>query len=179
MDFFEVIRNRFSVRAYQPRPVDDALLDKVLGAANDAPSAFNAQAYEMVVIRDAGKKEALAKACWNQMFVAQAPVVVAFFANPARNREKLGPESAGVYSHEDATIACAHAHLAATAVGLGSCWIAAYDQKTVNEVVETPGSWRSVALLAIGHPTETQAPRQRRPLHDVVYVESARQASAP
>ena len=94
MDFFEVVSKRFSARAYQSKPVDDATLEKVLGAANDAPSAFNAQAYEIVVIRDAHKKAELGKICWNQMFIAQAPVVLVFFANPDRNREKLGPEGA-------------------------------------------------------------------------------------
>ena len=167
MDFFDVISKRFSVRAYQTKPVDDATLEKVLGAANDAPSAVNAQAYEIVVIRDAHKKAEFAKICWNQMFIAQAPVVLAFFANPARNREKLGPEGADAYSHEDATIACAHAHLAATAVGLGACWIAAYDQKAVNGVAGAPATWRSVALLTIGHPAESQPPRVRRQLSDL------------
>lgn len=167
MDFFEVISKRFSVRAYQAKAVDDALLEKVLGAANDAPSAFNAQAYEIVIVRDEGKKTALAKICWNQMFIAQAPVVLAFFANPDRNRDKLDAAGAAAYSHEDATIACAHAHLAATAVGLGGCWIAAYDQTAVNEVVGAPPAWRPVALLTIGHPAEAQPPRVRRKLADL------------
>lgn len=168
MDFFDVVARRFSVRGYQPRPVNDGALERILQAANDAPSAFNAQAYEIVIVRDAAKKESLAKACWNQGFVAQAPVVLVFFANPARNREKLGLEGADVYSHEDAVIACAHAHLAAAALSLGGCWIAAYNQRAVNEVVGAPEGWRAVALLTVGHPAEGQPPRVRRSIRDLV-----------
>lgn len=175
MEFFDVMRKRFSVRAYQDKPVDDAALRAVLEAVNGAPSAFNAQAFEVVVVRDAARKEALAKACFNQMFAATAPVMLVFFANPDRNREKIGESGAAVYSHEDATIACDYAHLAAAALGLGSCWIAAYGQKAVSDAVGAPASWCPVALLPIGHPAEAAKPRERRPLTEMVHEEQARQ----
>lgn len=174
MEFFEALRGRFSVRSYQDKPVDDAALQIILEAINGAPSAFNAQACEVVVVRDAARKEQLAKACFNQMFAAQAPVMLVFFANPDRNREKIGETSAAVYSHEDATIACDYAHLAAAALGLGSCWIAAYGQKAVSEVLDAPASWCPVALLPIGHPAEAAKPRERRLLTDLVHDEQAR-----
>jgi nitroreductase len=167
MDFFEVVARRFSARSYQHKLVDESALKRILQTANDAPSAFNAQAYEIVVVRDAARKQRLARACWSQMFVAEAPVVLVFFANPDRNREKLGPEGADVYSHEDAVIACAHAHLAAAALGLGGCWIAAYGQKAVNETVGVPAGWRAVALLTVGHPAEEQPQRVRRSLDEL------------
>ena len=171
MEFFDVMRGRFSVRSYQNKPVDDAALRSILEAVNGAPSAFNAQAFEVVVVRDAARKEALAKACFNQMFAATAPVMLVFFANPDRNREKIGNEGAAVYSHEDATIACDYAHLAAAALGLGSCWIAAYGQKAVSEALGAPASWCPVALLPIGHPAEAAKPRERRALSDIVHEE--------
>lgn len=174
MEFFDVIRKRFSVRSYQAKPVDDTALRTILEAVNGAPSAFNAQAFEVVVVRDAARKEALAKACFNQMFAATAPVMLVFFANPDRNREKIGESGAAVYSHEDATIACDYAHLAAAALGLGSCWIAAYGQKAVSEAVGAPVAWCPVALLPIGHPAEAQKPRERRPLTDVIHEEQVR-----
>ena len=171
MEFFDVMRGRYSVRSYQNKPVDDAALRSILEAVNGAPSAFNAQAFEVVVVRDAARKEALAKACFNQMFAATAPVMLVFFANPDRNREKIGNEGAAVYSHEDATIACDYAHLAAAALGLGSCWIAAYGQKAVSEALGAPASWCPVALLPIGHPAEAAKPRERRALSDIVHEE--------
>ena len=173
MDFFDVMRGRFSVRSYQNKPVDDAALQTILEAVNGAPSAFNAQAFEVVVVRDPARREQLARLCFNQMFAAQAPVMLVFFANPDRNREKIGETSAAVYSHEDATIACDYAHLAASALGLGSCWIAAYGQKAVGELLGAPASWCPVALLPIGHPAEKIKPRERRPLNDLVHQERA------
>jgi nitroreductase len=174
MDFFEVMQKRFSVRSYQDKPVDDAALQTILEAVNGAPSAFNAQAFEVVVVRDTARKEQLARICFNQMFAATAPVMLVFFANPDRNRAKIGDEAAAVYSHEDATIACDYAHLAAAALGLGSCWIAAYGQKAVAELLGAPASWCPVALLPLGHPAESQKPRERRTLGDLVHDETAR-----
>ncbi len=174
MDFFDVMRKRFSVRSYRDKPVDDAALQTILEAVNGAPSAFNAQAFEIVVVRDAARKEQLAKICFNQMFAATAPVMLVFFANPDRNRAKVGDDGAAVYSHEDATIACDYAHLAAAALGLGSCWIAAYGQKAVSELLGAPMSWCPVALLAIGHPAESAPSRERRALNDLVHPETAR-----
>ncbi|OHE82618.1 MAG: hypothetical protein A2107_04610 [Verrucomicrobia bacterium GWF2_62_7] len=174
MEFFDVMRARFSVRSYQNKPVDDHALQTILEAVNGAPSAFNAQAYEVVVVRDLTRRQQLAKACFNQMFAAQAPVMLVFFANPDRNREKIGETGAPVYSHEDATIACDYAHLAAAALGLGSCWIAAYGQRAVSELLGAPPSWCPVALLPIGHPAEAAKPRERRPLTDLVHDEQVR-----
>ncbi len=178
MEFFEVLQKRFSVRSYQNKPVDDAALQTVLEAVNSAPSAFNAQACEVVVVRDPQHKRRLAEICFNQLFAAQAPVMLAFFANPDRNREKLGPEGAEIYSHEDATIACDYAHLAAAALGLGSCWIAAYGLKAINEVIGAPASWLPVALLSIGHPAEQQKPRERRALGDFVHAEKMERSAS-
>lgn len=73
MDFFTVVEQRYSVRAYQDRPVADADLHRILQAANDAPSAGNLQPYEIVVVRDAAAKQRLAKCCFDQMFIAAAP----------------------------------------------------------------------------------------------------------
>ena len=174
MDFFDVMRKRFSVRSYQNKPVDDAAVRTILEAVNGAPSAFNAQAFEIVIVRDAARKEQLAKICFNQMFAATAPVMLVFFANPDRNRTKIGDEGAAIYSHEDATIACDYAHLAAAALGLGSCWIAAYGQQAVSDLLGAPASWQPVALLAIGHPAESAKPRERRVLEDLVCYETAR-----
>ncbi len=174
MEFFDVMQKRFSVRSYQSTPVDDATLKTILEAVNGAPSAFNAQAFEVVVVREAARKEQLAKICFNQMFVATAPVVLVFFANPDRNRGKVGDEAAAVYSHEDASIACDYAHLTAAALGLGSCWIAAYGQKAITGLLGAPASWCPVALLPLGHPAESAKPRERRPLADLVHHETVR-----
>lgn len=173
MEFFEVLEKRYSVRAYKPDPIDDATLTKILEAINSAPSAGNLQAYEVIVVRDPERKRQLARAAWDQMFIAQAPVVLVFVANPERNK-RYGRRGAELYCLQDATIACAYAQLAAVALGLGSCWIGAFDDDAVRKVVGIPANMRPVAVLPIGVPADTPEPRERRPLSDLVHEEELR-----
>ena len=174
MDFREVIERRFSVRSFQSTPVAAAALRTILEAANSAPSAGNLQAYEMVVVRDAERKRQLATASLEQWFIAQAPVVVVFLANPDRDRAKYGSRGAELYSLQDTTIACAYAQLAATATGLGTCWVGAFDEDAVRQIVSAPAAWRPVAILPIGLPGEAAGPRERRAPGDLIHQEQVR-----
>ncbi len=174
MEFFEVLEKRYSVRAYKPDPIDDATLTKILEAINSAPSAGNLQAYEVIVVRDPERKRQLARAAWDQMFIAQAPVVLVFVANPERNTWRYGRRGTELYCLQDATIACAYAQLAAVALGLGSCWVGAFNDDAVRKVVGIPANMRPVAVLPIGVPADMPEPRERRPLSDLVHEEELR-----
>jgi nitroreductase len=174
LDFFEVIDRRFSVRSFQSAPVENRQLQAILEAANSAPSAGNLQAFEVVVIRDTGRKRQLAKASLDQSFIAEAPLALVFLANPDRNRAKYGSRGAELYSVQDTTIASTYAQLAATATGLGTCWVGAFNEDKVREIVGAPASWRPVAILPLGVPAEVAGVRERRALGDLVHEEQAR-----
>ena len=174
MKFSEVISRRFSVRAYQPTPVEDAAVQAILEAANSAPSSGNLQAYEIIVIRDVERKRQLAKAALEQWFIAEAPVVLVFLANLDRGHARYGQRGADVYCLQDATIACAYSQLAATALGLGACWVGAFDEEAVRDIVGAPEAWRPVAILPVGVPAEAGGARERRALSDLVHDEQVR-----
>lgn len=167
MDFFELTRVRRSIRVYQPRPVEEGKLAQILEAANRAPSAGNLQAYGIVVVRDADTRRALSRAALNQDFLAQAPVVLAFLAHPQTSAARYKSRGVELYAVQDATIACAYAQLAATALGLGSVWVGAFNDEAVKGVLKLKEDRRPVALLPIGHPAETPAPTSRRPLNEL------------
>ncbi len=171
MDFFEVLRSRHSVRAYLGRELEDEKLEKILWAASSAPSAGNLQAYEIVVVRDAGRRRALAEAALSQEFIAQAPVVLVFLINPDRTKWRYGLRGVHLYCIQDATIAASYAQLAATALGLGSVWVGAFDSSRVSEIVGARGELTPVAILAVGYPGEEPEPTPRRPLRDLVHAE--------
>jgi len=174
MELFEACRQRYSVRAFKNAPISDQALTTILEAANGAPSAGNLQAYEIVVVRDAARKRELAKVSLDQLFLAEAPVVLVFCANPDRNRDKYGARGAERYCIQDASVACAYAQLAATALGLGTCWIGAFEEADVQRVINAPAAWRPVAILPVGVPADAAKPRVRRSLTDLVHSESAR-----
>jgi nitroreductase len=108
---------------------------QVLAAANAAPSAGNLQGYEIFRVTHEKERAALAHAALDQFFVAQAPVVLVFCANQARSAAKYRERGARLYAIQDATIACAFAMLAATALGLGTVWVGAFDDAAVRRVL--------------------------------------------
>jgi nitroreductase len=169
LDFFEVLRRRRSVRAYRSSPVEEDKLRRILSSANSAPSAGNLQAYEIVVIREDGMKQALARAAYGQLFIAQAPVVLMFCTHPRRSEVKYGQRGAELYALQDTTIACAYAELAAAALGLASVWIGALDASAAAEITGLSAPWTPLALLPIGYAQETPCATPRRQLDELVH----------
>ncbi len=170
MDFFEVIRTRRSIRRFKNRPVEEEKLNAVLEAANAAPSAGNLQAFEMYVVRNPAALMQLAGLLPPMEFFAEVPVVLVFCANPERSVIKYSDRGRTLYAVQDATIACTHAMLAATALGLASVWVGAFPEQAVAKSLALPAAYRPVALLPIGYPAETVEPRTRRALKDLVHL---------
>ncbi len=168
MEFGEVVQTRRSVRAFQARPVEGDKIQKILECARLAPSAGNLQAYEIYRVTSPRVRAALARAA-DQSFIAEAPVVLVFFANPGRSARKYGARGKDLYALQDATIATTFAMLAATDLGLGTVWVGAFDDTAVTAAVGAPGHWVPVAILPIGYAAETPAATPRRALSELVH----------
>jgi len=169
MEFFDVLDNRKSVRAYAPQPVEDEKLSSILKAANQAPSAGNLQAYEIYLVRSAKVRRALGSAALGQLFVASAPVALVFCAHPARAARPYGERGKRLYAIQDATIACTYAMVAATALGLATVWIGAFDENKVRSAIGGSEDQIPVAILPIGYHAERPASTSRRSLEDLVH----------
>jgi len=168
MDLFETIRARQSVRAYLDREVEADKLEAILSAANQAPSAGNLQAYQIILIRDKSSMLKLAEATYNQDFITQAPVVLVFCADAERSAAKYGVAGERLFCVQDATVATAYAQLAATALGLATCWIGAFNEQQVVGLLGLKPGLRPVAILPVGWPAESPARTQRRNLDELV-----------
>jgi len=163
MEFFDVLERRRSVRLYRGEKPDAEKLQAILEAARLAPSAGDLQAFRIAIAEDAKTKSALAAAAHGQGFIAGASAVLVFLADPARSAAKYGKRGRSLFALQDATIAAAHAQLAATALGLGSCWVGAFDDDAVSRALRAPGELRPIALLPIGEPGEAPERTPRRP----------------
>lgn len=170
MEFFEVLKNRHSVRSYQKRPIEKEKLVKIMEAIRSAPSAGNLQAYEVFVVLDEDKKMEIAKWALNQWFIAEAGAVFVFFANPKRSAIKYGKRGAELYCIQDATIACAYAQLSAVALGLGTCWVGAFEDYGLKACLSAPMNLKPVAILTVGYPAEKPIPTPRRSLEDIFTI---------
>jgi len=173
MDLFETIRARQSVRAYQTKEIEPDKLNAILSAANQSPSAGNLQAYQIILLREKSLVLKLSKATYNQDFMTQAPVVLVFCADAERSGAKYGPAGERLFCVQDATIATAYAQLAATALGLATCWIGAFDEQKVAGVLGLKPGFRPVAILPVGWPAESPERTPRRALEELVLEPTA------
>ncbi|MGI6632294.1 MAG: nitroreductase family protein [Bacillota bacterium] len=157
MDVFEAIANRRSIRAYKNEPVPAESLERILEAARVAPTAANRQEFKFVVVTDEGMRKALASACNNQTFVGDAGVVIAACAiNPERRFHAV-----------DVAIAVDHMTLAAHALGLGTCWIGAFSEEKVKELLGIPEGVKVVCVLPVGVPAKEGVMRSRKAKEDL------------
>jgi nitroreductase len=167
MDFLELVNLRHACRRYQLRRVEEAKLLRVLEAARLAPSGSNRQPWKFIVVVDFEVRRRLIHACANQQFVASAPVVIAGCG--------LMPDrvmSSGVPGDPvDLGIAMEHLALAATAEGLASCWIGAFSQDEVREVLGIPATVKVIGLMTIGYPAEGPRTKIRKPLAEIITVD--------
>ena len=162
----DIIEKRKSIRSYKPQEVSEEDLNYVLEAFRKAPSAKNLQPWKLIVVRDRKKIDDLAVACNNQTFLKQAPVLIVACALENKAYGKLGG-----YMNSfpvDIGIAMEHLILAATEKGLGTCWIGAFNEKLVKDVLDIPDNVRVVALTPLGYPAEEGRLRGRKSLSEVV-----------
>lgn len=166
----EAIEERRSVRQFKQEPVPESVVSRIIDCGLKAPSAGNIQPWQFWVIRRPNLKSALAEAAFGQEFVAQAPVVVAVLAEPARSATRFGYRGSELYCVQDTAAAVQNMMLAGLAYGVGSCWVGAFDERKVSKALDIPERFRPVALVAMGYPAETAArrPRCHRPLEETV-----------
>jgi nitroreductase len=167
MEFFDVVKGRHSVRAYKKKSVEEEKLQKILEAANSAPSAGNLQGYEIAVIEDEQIKKKVAIAALEQEFVAEAAVVLVFFADPDRSARKYGSRGRRLYCLQDATIAAAYAQLAAAELGIGCCWVGAFQEEELKKALNLSENLLPVAILPLGYSDEEPDIKKRRSLKDI------------
>ena len=170
MTVMEAIEQRFSVRSYLDRDVEAEKLERVLEAARLAPSASNRQEWRFVVVRDAERRAALAQAASGQTFVGSAPVVIVACVAQASHVMRCGQPCAPI----DVAIALEHIALQATAEGLGTCWIGAFDAAAVKAIIGAPEEVVVVELMPLGYPAGTAPEKKRLSLEEIVMPETWR-----
>ncbi len=164
MALMKQIKNRYSVRSYQPRPVEKEKLLSVLEAARLAPSAKNVQERRLIVVQDEAKRRELMAAANNQAFVGEAPVVIVCCATMTDYVMRCGQNAYPI----DLAIAIDHMTLQAVEEGLGTCWVGAFYEDQVKAALGIPKDVRVVELLALGYPKDSPKPKNRNPSDQMV-----------
>lgn len=189
MDVFETIRRRRSIRSYEPKEIPEDIVAKLLEAVRLAPSSGNRQPYRFIVVREKATREALAAACrWNpgrakgHEYIADAPLVIAAcgyenesitryykdgvtYLTTNRMLAQIDKDPHKPYLSMmmlDIAVAFDHLDLAATSLGLGTCWVASIDELEVKKVLGVPDEVRVLAVMTIGYTSTWPEPRPRK-----------------
>ncbi len=166
LNFFNLIDTRHSIRAYKDKILPDDIVDKILSAANKAPSAKNLQSYKIFVVRKKEDKKKLVSAAHDQDFIEHASVVLIFCADLNSGKE-AGIRGVELYCIQDATIACTYSQLAVHALGLSSVWVGSFDENMVHEFFSIDRNFKPVAILIVGFADEVPERRGRKSLNEI------------
>jgi nitroreductase len=167
MDVYQTIKLRRSIRAYRDRDIEKEKLDKILEAARLAPSASNRQEWKFIVVKNKDTREKLAIAASNQSFIAKAPIAIIACATESQSTMLCGQPRYTV----DVSIAMSFMILQAQELGLGTCWIGAFDESSVKEILGIPNNIRVVAITPLGYPAQDHEARPRKQIEQIVCYE--------
>jgi nitroreductase len=172
MDLLEAIKGRRSIRAFKNEEVSVEDVKRLVDAARWAPSAGNIQPWEFIVVRKPEIKKALVEAALGQDFIKEASVVIIVCANENRSSERYGVRGKSLYCIQDTAAALQNIHLTAYSLGLGTCWIGAFNEEETRKILKIPQGIRPVAMVPVGYPTETARLPKKRPFDQIVHYEA-------
>lgn len=172
MDVLEAIKGRRSIRTFQNIDVPPETVEKLIEAACWAPSAGNIQPWEFIIVRKLETKRKLVGAALDQTFIEEAPVVIVVCANENRSAQGYGVRGKTLYCLQDTAAAIQNIHLSAYSFGLGTCWVGAFKEDEVREILKVPNGIRPIAIIPVGYPTEIPKPRNRKPINQTIHHET-------
>ncbi len=167
MNIFDAIANRRSVRAYLDKPVEREKIESIFSAVRLAPSAKNAQEWRFIVVTDARLRALVAEA-GGQPFLRNCPAIVVACAETDGRVMRCGETAYPI----DLAIAIDHLTLAATAMGVGTCWIGSFDSEPVRDALGIPASVPVAALITLGYPADDTIPEKHRLRLDEILMEN-------
>ena len=167
MSFLDLANKRSSVRGYDATPVDEATLNKVLEAGRIAPSAANQQPWHFIVVRDSAGKQALKDAYGKEWFW-KAPVIIVLCVEPNKAWTRQDGKN---YAAVDGAIAMDHMTLCAADLGLGTCWVGAFDPMKVKYALNVPDGVEPLVMTPLGKPAAPSLPKKRKALDQIVHYE--------
>ena len=171
MDVLEAIRNRCAVRQFKPEVIPEETLRKILEAARWAPSPFNTQPWEFIIIRDKETLKAISKYARYSGYLDSVPMAIAVVVPPV-NAKFSWVEGIGETRYA-AAMAVQNMMLAAWSLGIGTCWVS-IERDKVGEILKVPKTHYLLTVVPVGYP-ETIPPRHdesfRKKLEDMVFYE--------
>ena len=162
MDFDEVVRKRKMIREYDldRQQIPDEIIKKLINNAHRAPSAGHTQVQEFIIVKDISIKKKLRKAAVNQEYVEKAPVLIVVCSNTSRSVGRYGTRGREFYSIVDGAFASMLILLTAVNEEIGACFVGAFQDNKVSEILELPKDVRPIGIVCIGYPSSSEEPER-------------------
>jgi len=171
MELLEAIKGRRSTRSFKKQNISSNVIETIIDAARCAPSAGNIQPWEFVIIKNPAVKKKLAEAALNQRHVEEAPAVIVVCADEKRSSMGYGSRGRTLYCLQDTAAATQNILLTAYSLGLGTCWVGAFNEDEVKEILNAPEGIKPVAMIPLGYPNEIARQRGRKLLNQIVHYD--------
>ncbi len=172
MDLLWGIKSRRSIRKYLQKPLEFDKLTAIIEAGHYAPSAGNIQDWKFVLITDKGLIENIGKHCMEQYWMATAGAMICVVSNEEKCERQFGLRGKRLYTVQDNAAAIENMLLAAHALGLGACWVGAFDEEYIGNLLGIPDSCRPQAIITLGYPDEKPEEKELASLQTCVYFNS-------
>lgn len=168
----EAIKHRRSIRSYLDVPVEWHKVITCIEAGMMAPSAGNLQIWRFVVVRGLEKRGQIAEACLQQHWMQQAPVHIVIFAKLTREEQYYGIRGIRLYSIQDCAMAAMNIMLAAHDLGLGTCFVSAFEEEAMSRVFKLPDDVRPQGVITLGYTDEKPDAPSRFRVETLIGVEN-------
>jgi len=173
-DILELIKSRRSITKYQPKPVPWELVSRIVDAARHAPSCGNIQNWKFIVVLSPEKRKAIAEAALQQYWMMSAPVYIVVCGEPEQAERYYGVRGDRLYTVQNCAAAVQNILLEAHSLGLGACWVGAFDEDMLKRCITAEEFVRPQAIVTIGYAAEVPPRPPKNPLNVVTYFEKWR-----
>jgi nitroreductase len=160
MKILEIIKNRRSIRKFQKKKIPEEIIDKLIEAIIWAPSAGNLQSRKFYFVFNQKIKEELTKSSFGQSFIAQAPLAIVGCTNEKKSN-RYGEKGRNFLSICDVALSIQNLMLLAKEKGLGTCWVAGFNDKEISKILNLPSNSKPIVILPVGYPAEKPSPPPR------------------
>lgn len=172
MDIFECIRTRRSIRKYKEKPVEWDKVVNLLEAGKFAPSAGNLQNVQFLVVKDEEKRKKIAEASLQQRWMENAPIHIVVCSEPEKYKRFYGVRGERLYNIQGCASAIENILLSAHSLGLGACWVGAFDDDAIRRILTIPEHVMLHAIITIGYADETPEMPQKYRIEHIVFLEN-------
>lgn len=172
MDVLDAIKLRRSIRKFKDRPVEWEKVSLILEAAKSAPTAGNLQNFKFILVTDKDKIKKLSEACLKQFWIQTANMIIVVVAEPQKAEQFYGARGERLYTVQNCAAAVQNILLTATSLGLGSCWVGAFDESEIKDILSIPKESRPQAVVPIGYADEVVPEPMHYPLETQIFLES-------